>query len=225
MYGLPYELNAVAELLAMTSLARFYAALPVLSRSLSATLLRSKSFICSMESSASKLVVAAKELRHAELFKDCLLLSIGPWNETYCVHERLFEDPTLTQLASSVLGKISLVICQAQHMLLLAMTGGDKYDIEGHMADALESEVTQVAHDVASDHKSLACLPCFYRRLHGSDLCIEESELKDDHIKPLLENKLILPKFHGVEEDFGCHFLFVEVDDDELPWDRTQTDW
>ena len=205
MYGVPYELSNAKELLAMTALARFYGALPVLSRSLLAPLLRSESFVYSMESSTLQLVVAAKELRHVELFKDCLLLSVGPWNKRYGITEQKFEDPLLTQLVSSVLSKITLMVCNAQHALVSAMAGLDAAGYDGNMEEALQSKVTDIAKDVASEHQSTACLPCFYRDLYNADLGCEDSELKEDFLEPLLADNLFLANFHGVE-DFEHHF-------------------
>ena len=76
---IPYKFDSVEELLGMTRLARFYVALPVLSRSLHNAFLQSPDFINEMAVNAPELLLAARELRHAELFKDCLLLCLGPW--------------------------------------------------------------------------------------------------------------------------------------------------
>ncbi|KAH8801164.1 hypothetical protein F5882DRAFT_514465 [Hyaloscypha sp. PMI_1271] len=79
MYSLPFVLRDPGELIILTAMARFYAALPVLSRSLLNTIPRSPGFLTGMQGKAVELLVAAKELRHPELFKDCLLLCLGPW--------------------------------------------------------------------------------------------------------------------------------------------------
>ncbi|KAE9368578.1 hypothetical protein N431DRAFT_512770 [Stipitochalara longipes BDJ] len=193
MYSLPYTLESATELITMSVMARFYASLPILSRSLSASILQSKGFLYDMESNSMKLVIVAKELRHAELFKDCLLLYLGPWHSRFSPR---FNDPQLNVLASTIHNKICSKLAVAQEELVDAMAG--RYDhVNGN-----------------------ACLPCFFRALKNTDLG-ESNFLKETCLDPLLENCLILP----VLGQNACHFLCVKILDDELPWDRTQTDW
>lgn len=73
-----FMLESPGELLSLTSLARFYATLPVLSRSLLNVMPQSPDFLLGMQDKALELLVAAKELRHPLLFKDCLILCLGP---------------------------------------------------------------------------------------------------------------------------------------------------
>jgi hypothetical protein len=110
VYSVPDKLTNAKELPTLTVLAQFYIALPVLSRSLSYTLLPSKAFISKMESNASDLLVAIKQLRHAELFKDYLLLSLGPWHFPFSPKSK---DPGLKQMAITARGRIRSTLFEA----------------------------------------------------------------------------------------------------------------
>jgi hypothetical protein len=68
-------------------------------------------------------------------------------------------------------------------------------------------------------------LPPYYRKLHKCR--------KDKHrgveasVGPLLKNNLVLYGKHSdVEQGWEVDYLLcVEIDDEDLPWDITQTDW
>jgi len=82
-YNQPYNI-ASHDLLALTELADYYCALPAVSRSLDGVFFRDADFMDTLlvEMSKSLLAVllqAAVKLRHPQLYRDCLVLSIGPW--------------------------------------------------------------------------------------------------------------------------------------------------
>lgn len=64
----------------MIDLARFYASLPALSRSLSSTFFSNPGFMKEIRVYACELLVIATELRHPVLFREALqvILTLGP---------------------------------------------------------------------------------------------------------------------------------------------------
>jgi len=71
----------------------------------------------------------------------------------------------------------------------------------------------------------VASLPQYYRRLYEDPTV---PQLAKVIIKPLMENNFKLDKKEfkaGEDGEYEDHFLFVEIADEDLPWDLNQSDW
>jgi len=198
MYSRPYDLDSPQELLTMTSLARFYMALPILSRSLSAALLHSKQFVNQMAEYSETLLVAAKELRHAELFKDCLLLSLGPCCSPF---RTSIKDLEIKAILITAHGKICSKLVEVQMELVFSMSGSALCYTDGPKLVHTQVQVAEEIVDHSSSH--YACLPCFYRGLYKADGGIFDHDLKQK-LEIILGNKLILP----TDRKHDYHFPF-----------------
>jgi len=218
MYSLGYTLENAKEFSTMTRMARFYAALPILSRSLSASILQSRGFLSQMDSNAEQLLGVAKELRHAELFKDCLLLYLGPWCSDF---EPQIDDHKTNLLACTLRNRICHKIAVAQGGILDALAGRSYFEYDSADGRKFANKHYEIANEsfeeIEHGPHGKACMPCFFRALKNADL-MGAKFLKEDCLDTLFENYLILPAL----DDYQCHFLCAKILDEELPWDRTQ---
>lgn len=216
---MPFILENLNELLSLTALARFYAALPVLSRNLSNVLPQSPKFLLGMQDKALELLVAAKELRHPLLFKDCLILCLGPWEDAKASK---ITDPQLKRAASNALNEISSEIVRTQARIILSIS----YEqLRSRMCSLLGAGELEAARAQRSTHLNMRviCLPCYYRTLANTNTTPYQDKLRK-LIEPLWESNLSLIRAKNLKKR-ECYFLGVNIRDSELPWDQTQTDW
>jgi hypothetical protein len=215
---MPFILESPGELLSLTSLARFYATLPVLSRSLSNVMPQSPDFLLGMQDKALELLVAAKELRHPLLFKDYLILCLGPWGNPKASK---ITDPQLKRAATNALNEISSEFAHTQAHIILGM----RYEnISSNMGTALGAGELEAARGLRSTHYPHVpiCLPCYYRNLANAKSSPYQEQLRK-LIELLWESNLRLINAKNLKKR-ECYSLGVNIPDEELPWDQTQTD-
>jgi hypothetical protein len=100
-----YQIADAAELSTFTDMARYYTALPAVAASIYAAVLNSPSFPASMIKDSAQVLAVAKTLRNKLLFKDSLILVLGPWsNHAYLK----ISDPDLVRIGDAA----CLVVCQ-----------------------------------------------------------------------------------------------------------------
>jgi hypothetical protein len=102
----------------MTDLARFYDALPALSRSLPSTFFSSPGFIKEIRAYACELLVAATELRHPVLFREALILTLGPWRDP---EYRRLTDPMLKTVGRNAYNALHAKVAKVHEKILIAM--------------------------------------------------------------------------------------------------------
>ncbi|CAG8959312.1 hypothetical protein HYFRA_00013082 [Hymenoscyphus fraxineus] len=95
IYGEPYHLRDVDQFAELTNLAEYYLALPAVSRSLDGLFHRCPEFTELVEFESLRLLPLAAKLKHAVLFKDCVLFLAAPYEDP--VFDRL-EDSELKQI-------------------------------------------------------------------------------------------------------------------------------
>jgi hypothetical protein len=214
IFGREYSVTDAAELNAMTTQALGYGALPILSKSISRTFSNSPGLISSIGKDPCSLLVSASKLRHKVLFRECFIHVLGPWSRPR--HHQLSE-PALRHLAATKTESLnSWVLGAYEGIVGLA---------SGVISDpTLARQFLDLAPYCVFGNEIL--FPKFLR------LCYEyiENNYKDGPIYPpfsrLLANKLALNEDAVAGAgDFADFFLCCELDDDELPWDVTQTDW
>jgi len=223
MYSLPFVLRDPGELILLTAMARFYAALPVLSRSLLNTIPRSPGFLTGMQGKAVELLVAAKELRHPEFFKDCLLLCLGPWGAPKFMQ---LKDQQLKSVAIHARKELCFGVYEAQARIVHAMGNS-------HYADSIKTALGTVEFNAARSlshggdqiHQcgDQVCMPCYYSKLLNANLYCFQSEIRKS-FEPLMEDRLTLINANNLKRR-SCYFLGLAIRDEDLPWDQTQTDW
>lgn len=205
----------------MTELAGYYCALPCLSKSL-----RGPLSYQDMQIEPSDIEIAY-QLRHAELFRDCMVLSAGYWkllHGSYHLDNPEMDtsgyDSDITKAIKIARGGIAIKISTVSERLLGLCQ--DSPPIKKFM----------------SDHASMNkrdTLPIYYRQM--LEAVDTHTELKSDPenrvliktiLAPLMKSNLSVCRQVGYKSGHYGHekyFLCAEVSDDELPWDLNQKDW
>lgn len=222
MYSLPFVLRNPVELILLTAMARFYAALPVLSRSLLNTIPRSPGFLSGMQNMAVELLVAAKELRHPQLFKDCLLLCLGPWGAP---EFNQLEDHQLKSVAIRARNELCFGVCEAQARIVHEMGHSNYVDSIKIAVGTMEFSAARSFFGGDDHHpwEHQICMPCYYRKLLNANTPFFQSEIRKS-FEPLMEDRLSLINANNLKKR-SCYFLGLEIRDEDLPWDQTQMDW
>lgn len=211
MYNKPVSISTPKELSRVTEMADYYFALRVLSSALDGILLRSAPMIGLLKSNVELVLETAHKLRSPLLFRECLILSVGPWTSpTYL----LFKNKKLRKVAQTachgVCAKLAVV-----HSLVLQQSSH---------TEKVRDEVGSLAWDLDTKLESVF-LPQYYRRV--SEIVVDGDEkLFLRETESLLQKNLML--HHGPRSGVGKfkdYFLCAEIADEELPWDQNQTDW
>jgi hypothetical protein len=107
-YGEHYILESVAELKLMTQLADYYCALPALSNAISLPLFRGD---IEVQYNCEKLIEIAAKLRHADLFRECVIWIAGDWAfDPYWVCDKL--DSKIQKTIKTARNKIGASVAQ-----------------------------------------------------------------------------------------------------------------
>jgi hypothetical protein len=226
IYGQPYCLSSCEELIAITSLARFYLVLSTVSRSLYGAIFHKESweFRLGMPKYVCQILAAAAELRHSDLFRDTIIFSLGPW-----------ESPVYQNLGYRKLYKI----CQNAYNALCAkivkthsgiLDAGAQFEEDRSLREFVNN--TAMIADECGNDIGYVPLPLYYRKLYDREITLYEvAEAFKEQIGPLVENNLALYRVGEVplgdmRDDLkGNYFLCVTVDDEDLQWDTTQIEW
>jgi hypothetical protein len=225
-YNQTFSLESCNQLATMTSFARFYMALPVLSNSLSTALLH-KDSRCMVESimcNEAKMISIAAELRHQVLFRDAVVLAVGYWRvDIYKLCSQL-KNTKICKLVRNTHNALWAQIGRFQTSLLELdfpeITWQEMKDIAGR--SCARFEIDEHGYDGSS-----LCLPLYYHNLYKIEASDEHlTEVLRTLIEPLLVNELILPVSEQRAELWRSNYLLCStIEDDDLPWDTTETDW
>jgi hypothetical protein len=220
IYLRPYKIESCAELTCLTSLADYYCALPILSRTLDSALYISFDFVESIWCNPCEVFVAAAKLRNALLFRDCLICLTGPWSEPE--YEGLL-DPRLKKIARRSYAEIGVKVAHAERKItehrLQEVVNGKRHVDKAYTSVALNNAPFREIEGIY--------LPSIYRDLSKSD-SKERNFSFIPILRELLENKLVLGGRGN--QLLGCgdlydYFLCAEIKDEDLPWDSNEIDW
>jgi hypothetical protein len=176
-----------------------------------------------MQKLAVELLVAAKELRHPELFKNCLLLCLGPWGAP---EFNQLEDQQLKRIAIHARNELCFGVYEAQARIIRAMGLGDHAGkTQGAVGVGQFTAAKSVSYVWDHFHRMTdeVCMPCYYRQLLSASIPFFQSAIRKS-FEPLMEDRLTLINANNLKRR-SCYFLGLEIRDEDLPWDQTQTDW
>ncbi|KUJ24436.1 uncharacterized protein LY89DRAFT_713290 [Mollisia scopiformis] len=213
MYGAPFDLNSDKDLAPIIELADFYQGKPALSAAIDGLLdrgqLRVTEFTCPF------LVGPALKLRHAKLFRECIVYLAGNWSIRMPYNPRAF-GPKIFEIVRNCMKEITrkkeyLDASLKEHLKLYPW-------LAEYMSAAAACEATDT--------------PAYYNTLWSM---IKESTKYDQEclvcalaaMEELLGDKteLRFNKFYRGEELYNDFYLSSVVEDGNLPWDPTQEDW
>jgi hypothetical protein len=163
----------------------------------------------------SKVANAACKLRYADLFRECLILLAGNWDDK---PDLSGYDPKIGKLIMAARNRIGYEIARVSELIQRFATENSELDEEFKKV-RLDGHVT-----LAGYYRDLYC-----GQGSNGEVC-DYGEFKDniaEALETLMENNL---KIYGNDDfsgrdPFAGYFLCAIIDDDDLPWDRTQTDW
>lgn len=225
MYHQPYKLCTYNDLEDLFRIADFYCALPILSNSLTAVLLRSDIFTHRDTPSALFIsrvfdaVVMAKRLRQPVFFKDCLIHIVGQWNS----NDTRVKDPEILNIVLNAYGRLCIKMMEMQHNLFLYTVT----DEEIFAQEANDDSLDDFPHGVRDPEFCRYVLKALRRRGRSEN---PEFDTLSKSITDLLKNNLALDQrdpsdihAHGI-----TYYVSADIQENELPWnpwDTEAVDW
>ncbi|RDL32969.1 uncharacterized protein BP5553_08408 [Venustampulla echinocandica] len=216
IHGEPYYLT-YAELVTLVGLADYYRALPILSRTLDESFERNPSLGVEIEWHCVDAFVLADKLRHAPLFRECLVYLLGPWQNPRYLE---LEDRKLWKIAHNAYNEICAKIADVQEVIIPVYSMLSSWEIS-------HDELERIARSSIDQHQMIN-LPMYYRKLSDEVRFARDAAEIKMLLNDLLENNLKLSPFRlrkAGEDMLSDSFLCGEIDDDDLPWDLEETDW
>ncbi|KAL2070505.1 hypothetical protein VTL71DRAFT_13531 [Oculimacula yallundae] len=221
-YSQPYYLDTPDELRITARLADFYCALPVLSATLTAAFMKGKLFgengLIFMQESRD-LIKLAKKLRNPALFRECFVHQVGQYER-----DSHIKDREIKKLIVREYNKTCDRIMRTQTKLILPIST-NLIDIKRDMAEFLRCNVDPT--------RSPRLFRTLKWQVDSSSMIYEGPasyqllrELSDALCQLMVNNLRLDRSGFGLgksgEDDY---FLCAQINDDEMPWDSTETDW
>jgi hypothetical protein len=130
-------------------------------------------------------------------------------------------DGKIIKITEDAYSKLCAKILSVNKALLADLASMDQ-EIKVQFKDSrTECRVSDICKAIDGDDK--LCPPSFYRRLYDAKSKGNVEKALRKHIKPLMENSLILPPKTRAKELFEKYFLCVTIVEEELPWDIKET--
>jgi len=200
------------NLFTLTDLARYYQALPIVSPTVYAAAMNNPQFYTTILKSnhPCSVLESAKTLRNGLLFRDALILCLGPWsNPTYL---RL-ADSELLRVASAAHSRICVKIAQAIPVLLNSLVmPGYKSHFNSSKTKDFYGKVYNLTYSCRRNYQIM--LPAYYRQCFEKGLEVANSSATSSThalqqaLAPLLVNNLkMAPHLSAGAEGFEDHFL------------------
>lgn len=227
MYTHPITLPQLDHLRSITRIATFCGALPCLSAVLTAVLFQSSMFKRSPELIYSQspvqmcsrdVIIFAWQLRHSGLFRECFIHMVATW-----MHPRFKDKDTwfmsqyprvcllIWREHSAILKKLAFVqgiLLRPQYIPVVQYLGPSEHSPETKTCDYM------------------AKLKLFIMKNYRDRFIVELGGFVLEEIGELLVNNLTFEREYYNPEGIGIqNFLCANIKDDEMPWDRTRTDW
>ncbi|KAF7943896.1 uncharacterized protein EAE97_005966 [Botrytis byssoidea] len=202
MYQKPYEITSTEHLQEITTLADFYRCLPVVSNSLYSAFFRSPKFLASVYDCREVLLELAFKLRHRELFNDCLVLISGYWPPNQLPFKTKIEDKRLARLAENAHNQVGTTLARSIQNVLMKKSPQEA-------GRFLNASVSGTKDSLVQYHVRLQ------KFLYLSDI-----------LEDITKNNLKLNTSAVAGEGEYIHnFLHIELKEEDIPWDTTETDW
>jgi hypothetical protein len=235
IYNRPYTVKNTKFLVALTELADYYRALPVVSRTLSDALLDSRTFVNQMQVDEPYLICeSAARLHHKVLFRDALIWVVGRWQVPLTTE---VSDRKLRQIAECAHGKIATSVSKILGKIMLGFCayGSETWSFKfrksicGPQLNDGPNLYVQ-ADTIDFEAAGMYNCPQFFRNILTKNDWRRRVKMEGLGIEELLENHLVLDQRNlapGVVSDnlTEYYFLCATVADDDLPWHPEEIDW
>ncbi|TVY21572.1 hypothetical protein LARI1_G000514 [Lachnellula arida] len=223
MYNRPYTIDDSYEMLAMTKLADFYCALPIVSATLTGALLGSPMFTLKemakhpytdMEMMAPSLLDAACKLRHKVLFRESFVHVVSQLS-------KIRRERNLNRRPPLLLGPTLKPLIKNAYIKLLEriMTANQ----------VLNNRIVTCPFRLGPMHET-STEPTenaeWFYAIRNQLSYVSDPDLKY-HMDAVLKNNLVLDQtgFGPGESLYAKRFLCAQIADKDMPWDPAETDW
>lgn len=218
-----FKVRNCDELVALTNLADYYCALPVLSSCIDGLLFKEPALMSGMIKNACEILLVACKLRHKELFNDAFILTLGPWwypqYSRSCSPLRI-EDEDLFSKAHSEFCRITDLVSRS-HMRLFNLS----YDARKH--PNLGHDLVDILHSVPRDPMNKMSVPSYFSKCYNGEYKDRDGLAEvQNALRALQKNNLSLHNQLDAspgQGQFQGYFLCVNVP--KVPWNESQTDW
>lgn len=240
MYNRPYQIKNTGELKILANLADFYCALPIVSATLTAAMLGSPMVKREINpggpigheisDNSVELIIVAKKLRHAVLYRECFIHLVGLWPPGHPdllsqpEIDLLKRDKRLWRLLSDGYANLNQRILKVHHKLLNLVL---RRTISFHaLVELLPGRLMTDPQESADAFRTLRIELAKLRaevNMSGNVNLEELSTLVDD----LMVNNLVLDQtgYDVGEGPFETIFLCADIGDEVMPWDSEETDY
>ena len=160
MYNEPIEIGTCDNLLQLTELADYYCALKVESFALDATIGRGGVPFSQLQKQPCEILQVAAKLRHVKIFRECLILSLGPFSKPK-LHN--IEDPELQKLAKYAHAQAGLLAAEAQIEIINTMEPYRQSNPK--LRNEMQARLEDAGVMCHKEARTAAYLPAYYRKL------------------------------------------------------------
>jgi len=225
MYHVSYVITGYNHLSNITRLADFYCALPILSASLGTALWRSPLLIDDIPCECYRMIKLAAKLRHPELFRDCFVHSVSLWTGIDSDMEAFADDKELLGLIISAHYSICKVLAKVNMGILQLILANEEARLKCFdILTALKQKMYPTTMDATtSPFRTAPFYLDVYKAIDTMGLLYYNG--LEEVLYALLKNNLMMDPTKTLAGEDWVGFLCAEVADEDLPWDRTQTDW
>ena len=215
MFNRGYHIKSCAVLDVMTTHAKTYRVLPIVSNSLLGPLYTSEGLIDNIRAHPVAALCCAYHLRHKQLFNDSLVYFIGrgPWNESPPRYTQL-KDPKLRQIAARAHSQMTIKLLSVRQGM---------FHIFAHNEE-IGKDVVALAKRAKNDQGRVMS-PRYFRLCHNKYKANEENaQFVKKLFGPILKSHLVMDKKAiAGQGDFAEYFLSLELE--TYPWDESEEHW
>lgn len=216
MYNMRYGFCQFPAFVRTVDLAEIYGALPLLSRTLDGALLRSPALCSAIRQHPASLINIATKIRHAALFKDCLITLLGPHSDP--LYLKVCFDRNILNIAQRAYGETRNQVSQ-----LMAYALGEIAEADPMTSSTFDSLKSQFP----------VHFPHFLREF---ETAVREGKIEGGitlskcmQLEQLLSNKLELSREYrrpgSDDTEDSDTFLSARIENRDLPWDLDELEW
>lgn len=250
IFNKPYRLDTVAELSTLAKLARQYLVVPLVSNSLDSAFVRNPNFLFAIMKDPLPVLAAAIAFQNELLYRDTLMLLLGPWSSPAYLR---INNQEMRKQAKDAHAVISAKVEKAQREIFVAIAeqmGGNSAPSSSRSSDRgrnscanLNSRTQETRSDVGKQITDTIpfcvrmevkegsspiphmMMPTFYRKCFELPITPATTRQKIcDAIAPILRNHLTVGNFTSGVDPLRDHFLCLQLEDIQLPWEKTEGD-
>jgi len=228
IYTKPFTIKSPEYLTSAVQLADYYCALPILKKGFNLSLPRNTNFFAHISANADKIVVDAYKMKHAALFRECMIQLMGPLRNPRLEN---IQDVALRVIAETYRVKLRKFIRQVEQDIR-KFVSAHILALEKQPDPSLLERFVKNSIPILPGDENFSLigmrLPEYYRMMYNQKKWYPEIK---SLIKPLLKNNLKFgkdAKAHAGEGWYANYFLCLEITDEELPWEVEQDeeiDW